>query len=135
MKTEIKASLGFTDFPMSPQDLTKELGIEPTNSWRTGEIGTMSKLPMKNNGWELGSGLELSRDFESHLKALLDKIRPYKENFIDAGKKYPAILSCIVYIYGQDRPFVGFESTSVKELAELNATIDIDLYILTSSQP
>jgi hypothetical protein len=43
-------------------------------------------------------------------RQMLDKIRPYKENFIDVGKKYPATLSCIVYIYGQDRPSLGFES-------------------------
>jgi hypothetical protein len=128
MKTEIKASFGFTDFPMPPQELTKELGIEPTHSWKKGDPGIASKLPMKNNGWELSSGLELSKDFESHLRALLDKIRPLKENFINVGKKFPTVLSCIIYIYGEDRPYLGFESTVVKELADLNATIDIDLY-------
>ena len=74
--------------------------------------------------------LHTSADFERHINALLARIRPYKQQFIENGKVLHPVLSCVVYSYDGARPSMGFSLDAIQELAELNAEVDIDLYVL-----
>jgi len=130
MKTEIKINLVFFDFSMSPDDLSQKLGINATSTWRKGDQGITVPIRKKTNGWELSSGLDKSTDFEKHIDALLAKIRPHKQQFIEMGKVLSPVLSFVVYSYDGARPSMGFSKEAIQELAELNAEIDIDLYVL-----
>ncbi len=130
MKTEIKTSICFNDFPMHPDELSKELGVEATNIWVKGEKGKRTNKLRKNNGWKLQSELDKSEDLEKHVMFLLNKIRPIKHNFLRFSINYEPILSCVVYIYDGDRPPLNFSQEIIKELSEINASIDVDLYIL-----
>lgn len=85
---------------------------------------------MKTNWWELNSGLNTSAEFDKHINALLAKIRPHKQRFIEISKSFNPGLSCVVYSYDGARPSMGFSKDAIKELAEINAEIDIDLYVV-----
>ena len=128
MRSKIKASLRFDGFPVSPEQLSTELGLEPTEAWSKGDPCRWAK-ERRSNGWKLSSGLEESADLEAHVNAVLHQIAPFKEKFRKVTAKYPPMLACVIYTYDGDRPAIVFERNVVMELADLNALIDIDLYI------
>lgn len=130
MKSEIKVYFRIVGFPMSPEVLTDKLGLKPTDTWKKGDAGRIAKTTFKNNGWELSSGLNKSVDLKTHVGTLLDNITPFKKNFVKVCSEYPPDLICVVYSYGGDRPAIVFERDIIKELTELNASIDVDLYVL-----
>jgi len=130
MKSEIEVKFSYSDFAMSIEDLSAELMTKPTHSWRKGDLGKLSNKPMKNNYWALSSGLDKSEKIDKHVETLLGKIRPNKRHFVRVGNRFHPVLSCVVYSYGGDRPCLGFSRTVIKELAELGADIDIDLYAI-----
>ncbi len=74
--------------------------------------------------------LRVIAGFEKNITVLLERIRPHKQQFIEIGKTFDPVLSCVVYSYDGDRPYLGFSRDEINELAELNATVDIDLYVL-----
>jgi len=41
-------------------------------------------------------------------------------------------MECIVKSYGGDRPQIFFDKEVIRKLAELNAEIDVDLYVFRS---
>ena len=130
MRSKIRVCLRFGEFSMPPEELSTELGLQPTDSWSKGDpCRVAKKRTFTYNGWELSSGREESADLEAHVNAILHQIAPFKENFRKVAAKYPPMLTCVIYSYDGDRPAIVFERDVVKELADLNALINIDLYI------
>jgi hypothetical protein len=130
MRSEIEVYFRVRGFSVSPEALTVELGMQPTRTWRKGDPLRFGKGTYKDNGWTIGSGLGKSIDLETHVKTLLDKIVLIRENFIKVCTKYHPDLVCVIHSYGGDRPAIPFDREIIKELAVLNASIDIDLYVL-----
>ena len=130
MRSEIQVYFRLRGFPMSPADLTAELGVEPTDTWQVGQPRRLAKGAFKENGWEISSGLEKAADLEAHVHALLEKITPHREKFKKVSASYPPELVCVVYSYGGDRPALFFTREVVRELAMLNVEIGIDLYVM-----
>lgn len=86
----------------------------------------------EENGWRLSSGLAPSREFEEHVGALLDKIRPHWARFLQVSRSYYVELSCTVRMYDDGYfgcPAVGFTPSQIKDLSAFNSNIDIDLYV------
>jgi len=130
MKSEIKITLQFEGFTILPDELSQQLEIDATESWLRGEPSGRTGIKKKDNAWLLDSGIQPLDGFEKHVTGLFQKIEPHMEKFVEFANECPPVLSCIVRSYDGDRPYMGFESQMVKKLAQLNATIDIDLYIL-----
>jgi hypothetical protein len=51
-------------------------------------------------------------------------------NAIQSLSGVEAIFSAAVYIYDFDRPPMGFDSATISFFSQVNADIDIDLYVL-----
>lgn len=138
MKTKIWSEFIIEDFPMKHEELSKKLGVEPTEAENAGDTyrypnGKLSVV--KFSSWTLDSGCDKHIDFETQVKTLLNKIRPFKKNFIEICEKYPLGLS--VYIHtseDESSPYIGWESNVMKELAEYNASWGIDLSIYKAGE-
>lgn len=129
MRSEIRVYFLIRGFPGFPEALTAELGVQPTHTWRKGDPLQFGKGTYRDNGWEINSGLGESTDLKTQVKNLLDRIAPVKEKFIEVSKKYSLDLTCVIRSYGGDRPAIPFDREIIKELAVLNTSIDIDLYV------
>lgn len=78
-------------FDCRPEEITKQMGISPTEVRIKGEYRIISKKRdlkriNKENSWVLDSPLAKTAPIEEHLRKLLNTIKPYKQNFIDKFK-------------------------------------------------
>lgn len=68
---------------------------------------------------------------ERRIAEVLRQLQPGWPVFVELGTQYDAALLCAVYVYGSPVPSLVVEHDALKQLAELNAFIDIDLYCRT----
>ena len=130
MHSEIKVSFFYEGFDIHPDELTKLLGIKPDKIQEDGALlrEIPKKLFKKGHLWSLYAN-DFSKNIEDQTMSILNKIKPFKINFIEASKKYNTYLMCLVESYEGDRPSIVFNKDIVKELADMNTEISIDLYI------
>ncbi len=124
-------------FDSHPDEITKQLGTEPTEIKVKGEFRTVGKkkpvrMLNKENIWILDSGLPRKIPVEKQLENLLDNIRPYKQNFIKIVDKYSAELNCAVYYY-EANPGINLDKKILKEITELNLPLGLDIYCLAGT--
>lgn len=136
LKNEYHVWFGIYDFDCSPDELTSELGIKPTETRIKGEIRLIGKVKHKRinkeNAWILKSELPQNTPIEKHIEHLLSKITPHKEKFIKVTNKYYTEFGCAPYYY-ESNPGIHLDNNLLKEIADLNAKIDIDIYCLSGT--
>ncbi len=138
LKNEYIAWFGLFGFECLPEKITEKLGIEPTETRRKDEYRTIGKGKHerkrinKENAWLLKSELSRSVPIEKHIEHLLNKIKPYKQNFIEIAKQYSFELTAAIYYY-EVNPGINLESKILKEIAELNMELGLDIYCLAGT--
>jgi DNA-binding XRE family transcriptional regulator len=129
MKTHSKVKFIISGFPMSPNELTKIIGINPTSISEKGKFTEKYKQVIKENSWSINSELGTDVDIQTQTDFLLEKIRPQKPKLLEICRSYPPLLNCTVRIYGGDRPPLDLSKENIRELSEYNAEFGIDIYI------
>lgn len=136
MATEILTEFTLTGIGFDPDEVTTLLGIKPTETWRLGDLIQNTFLHHKHDGWCLSTGQEEldeqnSIDVPRQVRFIFEQLQPYTSKLKDVCARFrlDVELTCVVYIEG-DRPAIHFDSDVVRWLAELNAEIDVDLYVL-----
>jgi hypothetical protein len=137
LKNEYHAWLLVSNFDFNPEEITKQLGIEPTNVKIKGEyrvVGkkTPRKILNKENLWILDSELPRNIPIEKHIEHLLDKIKPYKQNFIEIAKQYSLQLTGAIYYY-EANPGINLDKKILKEITDLNVELGLDIYCLAGT--
>ena len=130
MESKIRVTYTLTGEGLQPDAVTNAVTVTPSRSWSKGER-RIPESPLLHNhgGWQISSGLTESAELAEHVSVVLGKLRPSWESFCEFGKSYDAELSCVIKSYGGDRPVIGFSKRVIAELNELDAEIDIDLYV------
>ncbi len=130
-KKENHVSFVICDFECLPEEITKQIGIEPTNTWLKDEVRVVGKgkVRIRQNTWNLKSELPLTDSVEKHLLHLLDKLAPHKKIINELGKKYYVEFSCGLYFY-EVNPGIHLDNKVIKRIAELNVKLDLDMYCL-----
>jgi hypothetical protein len=95
--------------------------------WRIGDTRWKSIIVEKNNGWVLNSGLPESSSLEDHINALLERVASGSDRIRSLSEVAEVELSCVVY--GEHMPALNFAPRVVHRIAQLGASLDIDLYI------
>ncbi len=130
MPFEISASLTITGLDFDPQDITDKLGIIPTKTWKIGDlIHPKGTIKRKHNGWVLKSNLSKDNDLEAHIKSLLEQLQPVWDRVQEISHKYDTEISCVIYTDGEV-PSIHLDQEIINKSHQINAEIDIDLYIL-----
>jgi len=137
LKNEYHAWLLVRSFEFHPKEITKQLGLEPTDIKVKGEYRIVGKkkphkMLNKENLWILDSELPRNIPIEKHLEHLVNKIKPYKQNFIKIANQYSLELTCAIYYY-EANPGINLDKNILKELAELNIELGLDIYCLTGT--
>jgi hypothetical protein len=124
------------DFDCHPDEITKEIGITPSEIRIKGEIRTSGKkkykLINKQNSWRIESDLPRNIPIEKHLENVLTKLRPHTQNIIKVTEKYYAEFGCASYYY-EANPGIHIDHKLLKEITDLHAEIDLDMYCLTGT--
>ena len=130
----ISVSLWINGFECSPEEITRQLGVQPSETRIKGEkrfVSKKAKAPMinKENSWRLKSELPQTVEPDKHLEFLLKQLNPHKKAFLELTKKYETIIS-----FGIDwnycNPGITLDKSLLIELAELNVEVDFDMYYL-----
>jgi hypothetical protein len=110
-----------------PEEVTRQIGVLPSETWHKGESRPVTNILHKDSGWELKSGLPLDAPLIDHINFLLSVVRPVREQFISLTDKYYSILTCAIY-FGDESPEIHFDNELLKQIADLNLRLDLDLY-------
>jgi hypothetical protein len=131
MESKIYAYFLLCYFECDPEEITKIVGVSPTDVWRIGDkITNRSTLKRKENGWRLKSNLEQTSDLDAHIKNVLERLKPGWGKLRELGLQYYAEISCVIYCYDPQSPVIHFDKEIIKAAIELNAEIDVDYYSL-----
>jgi hypothetical protein len=136
MNHKIFVAFRLMNFDCTPEEITSKIGIVPAESWRAGELVTKKgSMKHESNGWEVDSHAPRFEDLETHVKSVLEQLKPSWSSLVEISAQCYTEISCTIYIYSEAQvPAIHFDKDIVQQLAELNADIDIDLYILTDEE-
>jgi hypothetical protein len=132
MPTKIWVELIISGFPMPHEELTQILGIQPTEAENKGDLyhsQSGKSFILSESSWTLSSGLTSEKGITEQMEAILDKIRPLRNSFIGITEKYSSDINIVIHSSSIQTPYIGWESSLIKELAALNLSMGIDLSI------
>lgn len=117
-----------------PEEITSELGIDPTSQSKKGEKGKYAK-ELSFSSWIFSTGRVVSDEIDIYdlSEKLISKIE-HKEGIIkelNLKRNYQAKLQVVVLLSSNkdvSTPAIGFSQKVIQFLNQVNALIDIDLY-------
>jgi hypothetical protein len=114
-----------------PAEITQRLGVEPTKSWRKGDLHPKNRLERKFSRWSLASRLDRSADLEDHIKDVLAQMDQKLETFQSVSREFGGCLQLVGYFRCQ-YPGLHFDRSTIEGLARYSLTVDFDFYYLYS---
>lgn len=132
------AALTITGFEGEPESITDILGVSPSKTWRIGEpiIKTQPSFRcFETNGWRLAYKSEISKPddamlFQKVLAELVEKVSPLRDKFSRLPIGSETEISCHIYLAQDFRPIVSFDAETIRFIADIKASIDIDVYVV-----
>ena len=131
--------LAADDFPV--EVVTDRLGIEPTKSFKKGDIvkkiNTTNNLVRKYTSWELGTGYQESLDVGDQLEQILQQIRNKVTTINELRNEFE--LECrftiVIVINDGYTPALYFDNPVIEFANSIKADFDIDLYANPYDEP
>ncbi len=122
---------------LDPLHVSEVTGLAPSKTWRLGDpvTPTPGTLRMKHHGWRVDSQLLPAADLEEQIAAVLERLRPAWPALQKLGGQFDAQIVCVVRSYGGDRPPISLGKGIVKRIADLSASIEVDLYMFDLDRP
>ena len=129
--SEIKVRLIIQSDEASPDELTRTLGLEPSETGYRGEKIHPNAAPThKRNKWMLLPPPHLyGTSIDAQVEAVLSKVEENIGAFNNLPEDAEVKLFCSVWLYdGNARPYLGLEVESIRTLSKIGAKFEIDLY-------
>ena len=131
---EVYAYATLVDTPILPDEITKRIKIQPTETWNKGDVNPQTRFERKFHRWSLYSRAPRSEeDPEVHIKDVLDQLDEHKAEAAAVCREFEAIMQVVGYFYF-DKPRLHMEATTIQRLAEYGLCLDCDYYILYSDK-
>ncbi|MEM7784064.1 MAG: DUF4279 domain-containing protein [Planctomycetota bacterium] len=121
-----------------PDELTRQLGVVPSYSCAKGTRNPQRGLP-KTSIWKVSTERVVAKSIDVYeladqvVSKLETNIAPIKDTI--SKLNLHAVLEVVLYFSTDEEvstPAIGFSNRVIRFLAEVNASIDIDTYILPS---
>ncbi len=131
---EIKSVFLILDYDCAPEDISKTLGMEPTETITKGDIkkvdpsGVHPPILHKRNVWALKFELPVNADVYDHINYALTELRSKTKEIVELTSKYSGELSVYGFAKDHDRVAIHLDKEVIKQLSELNISLDIDVY-------
>jgi hypothetical protein len=114
-----------------PVDISKRLGVMPTEAWVKGDINPRTQLERKFSRWSLYSRLERSRELEAHIADVIEQMGAKRSDFVALSFQYGGQMQLVAY-FKTSYPGLHLERRLVESLAEFALSVDFDFYYLYS---
>lgn len=84
-----------------PEEMTRIIGREPSESWNVGDSFTMRGRTRQRRGsfWKLDSGCDETVPLENHIDALLGILGSYRSGLLEASTFAELRIQCVSYRY------------------------------------
>ena len=125
-------SLVLTGRGLDPSKITRQTGLRPTRVLREG-MPASRRLTSKATSWSIGIERQGSR-IDDILSELVQALRPGWAELVALGQAHPAYVSVSVTVDDQI-PSLAIPASTLRELAVLNAWLDIDILADLVSDP
>ncbi len=112
-----------------PADITKRVGIVPTEASAQGEPIPHTQMPRECSRWTLQSRLQRSAALELHVSDVLDQLDSNRGGFQKLSGEFGGVMELVGY-FRAFYPGLYFENSMVQRLAEYQLAIDYDFYFL-----
>jgi Domain of unknown function (DUF4279) len=116
-----------------PAEVTARIGLEPTESWRKGEIDSKTQRERRVSRWSLRSRLPETEPLEGHIRDVLAQLDVRGEAVREVARQAEACMQLVAYFYG-DYPGLHFDRDITEGLARYALDVDFDFYYLYSHQ-
>jgi hypothetical protein len=138
-KWDIRVRLILGGFANDPDELTKVVGIEPTEvkrrgdpvSWATSEASASEVPRVKSNFWILESPSERTETLVEQTRELLNLVATAAKAFRNLPIPDHPTISCVIYDYTRE-VVLEFPADVVTGAAAIGADIDVDYYDLSA---
>jgi len=131
---ETYAYFSLAEFTEDTAEITKRVGVEPTEFWKKGEVNPKTKLERRFSRWSLYSRLPRESDLEDHILDVLDQLDTNKDAFKAIIQEQGWGMLQLVGYFHAYYPGFGLESKIINRIAEYNLEMDCDFYYLYSDE-
>ena len=138
---ENHTTLKFFNFRCSPEELTKELGLEPTKtaikgkSYSQGPNGHKIEKIWPYNYWEYRITKKENKWISEQVDQFIDEIIIPKKGILKKIiSSCEAEFSIVQYYYSGCNPGLHFDNKRLQLISDIGAEIDIDIYCLSEEE-
>lgn len=131
MKPKIQVEFVITGIHIPPDEITRQLNLEPTCSWLKGDSIQGTNLRRKHNGWCFSienrqDGLEI----EEYILPLINALSPSAQLIRQICKEYEmsSEISCVIYM-SDETPVINLSPQVLSTIVDLGAAIDVDIIL------
>lgn len=103
--------------------------MNPTESWRKGEVNPRNHLDREFSRWSLYSRIEKTFALEVHITDVLNQLDSNSDAFKQLSIEFGGILQLVAYFHVAF-PGLTFERDVVTRLAQYSLSLDFDFYYL-----
>mgnify|MGYP001018388942 CR=1 FL=1 len=114
-----------------PEEITRRVGVEPTESWRKGEVHPKNQRERKFSRWSLASRLDRSAELEAHIRDVLVQVDQKPAEFQSVSREYGGRMQLVGY-WNNLYPGLYLDQSLVESLARYALSVDFDFYYLYS---
>jgi|ERR1051325_3506247 hypothetical protein len=113
-----------------PSEVSDLVGLQPSKTWRAGDLIGSTARRYQQGGWQLSS--PSFADVEPAVDQLLSAIAVRTDELRGIAREAQLQIGIVVYA-NAFVPAILLRADQVKTIADLGASIDVDLYCLMNS--
>jgi hypothetical protein len=114
-----------------PEEITHRTGVNPTDSWKKGDLHPKRGMERKFSRWSLCSRLEADRSLEDHIRDVLVQLEQNPSEFQKLAREFCGCMQLVGYFH-EGYPGLHFEADLIEGLAKYGLSVDFDFYQLWS---
>jgi hypothetical protein len=134
-KTKLKIDFRIIGDDFNPKEVTEMIQIKPDSMWKKGEKYYKGKIECERSysDWLITSEYRESLDVDELMKEIIQRIQDKKVMIKECKRKFELdyVFEVIVHIEDAQTPSLFFDSSIIKFINEIEAEIDVDLYIMS----
>ena len=116
-----------------PAEITEQVGCEPTDCWKKGDLNETTHMERKFSRWSVESRLEKTEPIVEHIRDVLKQLEPHINKVNELPATMIRHMQTVAYFHSNS-PWFHFDEDVVAGCAALNLSIDCDFYTLYSDK-
>ncbi len=115
---------------LTPEDITRMVGIPPDSQWRMGETRPRTRMVERTHGWVVRASASESVPLDVQVQHLLARATPCAHRIRTLTDQARIIFKCTIFT--DSRPPLFFSNEVLRRITAFGADLDIDAYVWES---